>query len=239
MMVQNQELAEKLREYHNHSKKLLKQCKVGKKAYFLIQPSFPKRGKTSNDATSFLDFPDDYPECKRTNVTQMKKVPQAGLTGFEYSVKHANFAPRHLIDISLAIDSLLLKQNNMTSLWKKFQLEKIFKMFYTTKLSPPVLLPVSLRSTTIRGHTLTMLLTTSRSDGRDSSPVTMARRTPELDIIQSRCSAPFYRMRKSSLIENGPKHSKTKEDTSWRHRFRSLKSNIGISTSFRSFSLPK
>ena len=67
-------------------------------------------------------------------------------------------------------------------------------MYYTTKLSPSVLLPVSLRWTTMRGHNPTMLLTTSTSDDIDSSPVMMARRRLERDIIQSRCSAPFRRL---------------------------------------------
>ena len=49
-------------------------------------------------------------------------------------------------------------------------------MYYTTKLSPSVLRPVSLRYTTMRGHTPTLLLTTSTRDGIDSSPVMMARR---------------------------------------------------------------
>ena len=78
-------------------------------------------------------------------------------------------------------------------------------MYYTTKLSPSVLRPVSLRYTTMRGHTPTMLLTTSTRDGIDSSPVMMARRTLDRDIIQSRCSAPFRRVTINSVIEKGSK----------------------------------
>ena len=48
----------------------------------------------------------------------------------------------------------------------------------------------------MRGHTPTMLLTTSTRDGIDSSPVMIARRSLDRDIIQSRCSAPFRRQKR-------------------------------------------
>ena len=85
-------------------------------------------------------------------------------------------------------------------------------MYHTTKLSPSVFLPVSLRYTTMRGHTPTMLLTTSTTDGIDSSPVVMARRRLVRDIIQSRCSAPFSHVTMNSVIEKGSKDPKTEED---------------------------
>ena len=52
---------------------------------------------------------------------------------------------------------------------------------------------------------------TSRYDGMDSSPVTMARRTPERDIIQSRCSAPFNLMTITFGMEDGSKDQKWKQ----------------------------
>ena len=39
----------------------------------------------------------------------MKKVQEAGLTDLEYQMKQAEFASGHLIDVEIAIDSLLLK----------------------------------------------------------------------------------------------------------------------------------
>ena len=81
-----------------------------------------------------------------------------------------------------------------------YKLTKKFRMYYTTKLSPSVLRPVSLRYTTMRGHTPTMLLTSPTRDGNDSSPVMMARRRLDRDIIQSRCSAPFRRVTINSII---------------------------------------
>ena len=83
-------------------------------------------------------------------------------------------------------------------------------MYYTTRLSPSVLRPVSLSYTTMRGHTPTMLLMTSTRDGIDISPVMMARRRLDRDIIQSRCSAPFRRVTINSVIERDPNIQKRK-----------------------------
>ena len=91
----------------------------------------------------------------------------------------------------------------------------------------------------MRGHTPTMLLTTSTRDGIDSSPVMMARRRLDRDIIQSRCSAPFRRVTKKSVIEKGSKDPKTEEDTFCKHRFRRRRSKIGYSTNLCEYPLPK
>ena len=42
----------------------------------------------------------------------MRKVPEAGLTDLEYQMEQAEFASGHLIDVEIAIDSLLLKENS-------------------------------------------------------------------------------------------------------------------------------
>ena len=115
----------------------------------------------------------------------------------------------------------------------------MYRMCYTTKLSPSVFRPVSLRYTTLRGHTPTMLLTTSTRDGIDSSPVMMARRRLVRDIIQSRCSAPFSRVTRNSVIEKGSKDTKTEEDTFCKHRFRRRRSKMGYSTNLCEYPLPK
>ena len=112
-------------------------------------------------------------------------------------------------------------------------------MYYTTKLSPSVLRPVSLRYTTMRGHTPTMLLTTSTTDGIDSSPMMMARRRLNRDIIQSQCSAPFRRVTIYSVIEKGSKDPKTEDDTFCKHRFRRRRSKMGYSTNLCEYPLPK
>ena len=112
-------------------------------------------------------------------------------------------------------------------------------MYYTTKLSPSVFRPVSLRYTAMRGHTPTMLLSTSTRDGIDSSPVMMGRRRLDRDIIQSRCSAPFRRVTINSVLEEGSKDPKTEEDTFCKHRFRRRRSEMGYSTSLCEHPLPK
>ena len=91
----------------------------------------------------------------------------------------------------------------------------------------------------MRGHTPTMLLTTSTTDGIDSSPVMMARRRLDLDIIQSRCSAPFRRVTINFVVEKGSKDPKTEEDTFCKHRFRRRRSKMGYSTSLCEYPLPK
>ena len=91
----------------------------------------------------------------------------------------------------------------------------------------------------MRGHTPTMLLTTSTRDGIDSSPVMMARRRLDRDIIQSRCLAPFGGVTINSVIEKGSKDPKTKEDTFCKHRFRRRRSKMGYSTSLCEYPLPK
>ena len=76
----------------------------------------------------------------------------------------------------------------------------------------------------MRGHTPAMLLTTSTRDGIDSSPVMMARRRLVLDIIQSRCSAPFSRVTINSVMEKGSNDPKTADDTFCRQRLRRRRS---------------
>ena len=90
----------------------------------------------------------------------------------------------------------------------------------------------------MRGHTPRMLLTTSTSDGIKSSPVMMARRRLERDIVQSRCSATFRRVTINSVIEKRSKHPKTEEETCCKQRFKRRRSKIGDSTSLCVYQLP-
>ena len=119
-----------------------------------------------------------------------------------------------------------------TARWRSenCQWNKTCRMYYTTKLSPSVFRPVSLKYTTMRRHTPTMLLTTSTRDGIDSSPVMMARRRLDRDIIQSRCSAPFRRVTINSVIKKGSKDPRTEEHTFCKHSFRRRRSKMGYST---------
>ena len=91
----------------------------------------------------------------------------------------------------------------------------------------------------MRGHTTTMFLTTSTSDGIDSSPVMIAGRRLERDIIQLRCSAPFRRVTINSFNEKGSNDPKTEEETFCKHRFKRRGSKIRYSTSLCEYPLPK
>ena len=128
-----------------------------------------------------------------------------------------------------------------TARWRCGNCKRIKKcrIYYNTKLSPSVLLPVPLRYTTMRRHTPTTLLTTSTSDGIDSSPVMMAGRRLERDIIQSRCSASFNRVTINSVIEKGSKDPKTEENTFCGHRFRRRRSKTGYSNCLWLYPLPR
>ena len=91
----------------------------------------------------------------------------------------------------------------------------------------------------MRGHTPTMLLTTSTRDGIDSSPVMMARQRLDRDIIQSRCSAPFRRVTINSVIEKGSEDPKSEDDTFCKHRFRRRRSKMGYSNNLCEYPPPK
>ena len=66
----------------------------------------------------------------------------------------------------------------------------------------------------MRGHTPTMLLTTSTREGIDSSPVMTARRRLVRDIIQSRCSAPFGRVTMNSVMDKGSRTQRRRKTPS-------------------------
>ena len=109
----------------------------------------------------------------------------------------------------------------------------------TTRLSPSSFRPVSLRYDTINGHTPTTFATTSMSSGIDKSWVMMALRKAGREPIQSRVSAPFRRFTINSVIENGSRLPKTHEAVRWRQRFISRRSNVGYSTNFDWYPLPR
>ena len=58
------------------------------------------------------------PECLRTNVNKMRKVQKAKLTDLVNQMEQAEFAAGYLIDVKIAIDSLLLKENSNMKEWK-------------------------------------------------------------------------------------------------------------------------
>ena len=53
-----------------------------------------------------------FPERIRTNANQMRNVQEAGVTDLENQIEQAGFPSCHLINIKVAIDSLLLNENS-------------------------------------------------------------------------------------------------------------------------------
>ena len=61
---------------------------------------------------SFLPI---FPQYNRNNVNQLRKEQEAGLTDLENQMEQDEFAFCRLIDIKVAIDSLLLKETSKTN----------------------------------------------------------------------------------------------------------------------------
>ena len=69
---------------------------------------------------------------------------EPGLTDLENQMEQAEFAAGHLINKKIAIDSLLLKRKHPHE-GVEIGNETKCRIYYTTRLSPSVFLPVSLR----------------------------------------------------------------------------------------------
>ena len=80
---------------------------------------------------------------------------------------------------------------------------------HTTRLSPLSFRPVSFRNATIKGHTPTILATTSMSSGIARLLVKMAFFSAGREAIQSRLSAPFNLFTMNSVMEYGSRVPKT------------------------------
>ena len=111
--------------------------------------------------------------------------------------------------------------------------------YFTTRLSPSSLWPVSSRYDTTNGHAPTMFATTSSRPGMERSLVKMALRNAGRDAIQSRASAPFKRFITNSVIENGSRLPNTDAAVRWRQHSNKRRSNVGQSLSFARYPLPR
>ena len=166
----------------------------------------------------------------------MRNVQEAGLTDLENQMKQEELAFCHLIDLGKTIiEALLLKENSKMKMCKKLQLEK----------SGDCIIPLSCRRRSFyqspQGKPRwepTMLVTTSKSDGIDSSLEMTAWRRLERDFIQLRYSAPFKGVAINYVIEKGSKYPKTAEETICRHRFERRRSKTGHCTSLWLYPIP-
>ena len=110
---------------------------------------------------------------------------------------------------------------------------------HTTRLTPSSFRPVSFRNATIKGHTPTILATTSTSSGIARLLVKMAFFSAGREAIQSRLSAPFNLFTLNSVMEYGSRVPKTLDAFFWRQRLKRRKSNNGYSINFCWYPLPK
>ena len=219
-------------------KKRPRQCHMGIKVENPRLTQLSQNEETRNVATSFLESPTNFsgmytyqcePHEESARSWTYRSWVSDGIGGICGPSDRCRNSHR------------FVSSKKKTVRWRSenCQWNKTCRMYYTTKLSPSVFRPVSLRYTTMRGHTPTMLLTTSTRDGIDSSPVMMAGRRLDRDITQSRCSALFGRVTINSVIEKGSKDPKTAEDTFCKHRFRRRRSEMGYSTSLCEYPLTK
>ena len=70
------------------------------------------------------------PECLRTNVNKMSKVQEVKLTDLENHMQQAEFVASHLIDVKIAIDSLLLKRKQQDEGVKKVNKKNVQNVLY-------------------------------------------------------------------------------------------------------------
>ena len=85
----------------------------------------------------------------------------------------------------------------------KHRQQNVEKGDHTTRLSPLSFRPVSFRNATIKGHTPTILATTSMISGIARRLVKMAFFSAGREAIQSRLSAPFDLFTMNSVMEYG------------------------------------
>ena len=153
-------------------------------------------------------------------------------------MKQPEFHPGELIMVQVPVHPLLLKTTKGMETLPRCR-QKPTRNDLSTRLSPLSFRQVSLRYDTIKGHTPTMFATTLTSSGIDRSFVMMALRKAGREAIQSRVWAPFKRFTINSASENGSRLPKTDEAVRWRQRFNSRRSNVGYSTSFVWYPLPR
>ena len=131
------------------------------------------------------------------------------LTDFKQHVEDTKLQTGELVVIEIPIYPLFLKHQKINVHGYKTVAANIKKGDHTTRLSPLFFRPVSLRNATIKGHTPTILATTSMSSGIARLLVKMAFYSAGREAIQSRLSAPFNLFTINSVMEYGSKFPKT------------------------------
>ena len=161
------------------------------------------------------------------------------LTDFWKEMKHPEFHPGELVMVQVPIHPFLLKTTKGDGHTSTRQAKTPTGNDLATRLSPSSLRPDSLRYDTIKGHTQTMFANTLTNSGIDRLFMMITLRNAGLEANQSRVSAPFKRFTTNSASENGSRLPKTEEAVRWRQRFNNGISNVGYSTSFAWYPLPR
>ena len=131
------------------------------------------------------------------------------LTDFKQHVEDTEFQAGELVVIEIPIYPLFLKHQKINVHGYEIVAANIKKEDHTTRLSPSSFRPVSLRNATIKGHTPTILATTSMSSGIARLLVKMAFFSAGREAIQSRLSVPFNLFTINSVMEYGSRVPKT------------------------------
>ena len=117
---------------------------MGKKLETLWLSHASQNRETRYNANSFLESPSKFSGMFTYPRQPDEESKEAGPTDLENQMEQAKIACCHLINKKIAIDSLFLKENVKMKV-RNFKRTKKWRMYYTTKLSPSVFLPVSLR----------------------------------------------------------------------------------------------
>ena len=131
------------------------------------------------------------------------------LTDFKQHVEETELQTGELIVIEIPIYPFLLKHQKSIYMGTKQWQQTSKKGDHTTRLSPLSFRPVSFRNATIKGHTPTILATTSTSSGIARLLVKMAFFSTGREASQSRLSAPFNLFTMNSVMEYGSRVPKT------------------------------
>ena len=179
-----------------------------------VQPTTQNQCKgdvepTRNHTKAFLGFPfAKHPDTRERKSSTLKYA--ITLTYLKQHVEDTEFQTGKLVLIEIPIYPFLLKhQNTIYIHGYEIVATNVKKGDHTTILSLSFFRPVSFRKATIKGHTPTILATTSTSSGIARQLVKMAFFSAGREAIQSRLSAPFNLFTMNSVMEYGFRVPKT------------------------------
>ena len=194
---------------------------------------------TRNHTKTFLGFPfaktsgtHTWNEIQYTEICHYTYIFQAACG--RHGISNGQAGPDRNTHLSLSSKTPKIKIHGY-----EIVATNVKKGDHTTRLSPSSFRPVSFRNATIKGHTPTILATTSTSSGIARLLVKIAFFSAGREAIQSRLSAPFNLFTMNSVMEYGSRVPKTLDAVFWRQRLKRRKSNSGYSINFCWYPLTK